>query len=171
MKQKFPFALALLGMICGVFIAIIFGVNESFFKDKIAKDINSNQKIMSIVDQSEKETTIKNEKDKNWRYYQRFHFHSTGVSTMTLSALILLTFSLAPSFLKILSSYLISIGGFLYPFVWLFSAIYGPIMGRTAAKETFAIFGYMGGIFLVGLILAIIILFRYPLKFSHGHST
>ena len=84
---------------------------------------------------------------------------------MSLGTLILIAFSLAPSLFKLISSYMISIGGFLYPFVWLFSAIYGPIIGRTAAKEKFAIFGYMGGVFLIGLTLALIILFRYPIKF------
>lgn len=167
MKQKIPFALAIFGMICGVFISILFGVNESIFKDKIAKDINSNEKIMNIVDLGKREAKIEVEKSKNWRYYQRFHFHSTGISTMTLSTLILLAFSQAPLLLRLISSYMISIGGFLYPFVWLFSAIYGPIMGRSSAKETFAIFGYMGGVFLVGLIFAIFILFRYPIKFSN----
>ena len=165
MIQKTPFILAILSMILGVFISILFGLNESIFKDKIEKDLISNEKIINIVDQTEREVKIEDEKSKNWRYYQRFHFHSTGISTMTLSTLLLLAFSLAPSMLKLVCSYMISIGGFLYPFVWLFSAIYGPIMGRSVAKETFAIFGYMGGVFLIGLIFAIFILFRYPIKF------
>lgn len=61
---------------------------------------------------------------------------------------------------------MVSIGGFLYPFVWLFAGIYGPVMGRYEAKEEFAIFGYTRGLFLVGLILTGIILLRYPLKFT-----
>lgn len=52
---------------------------------------------------------------------------------------------------------LMSIGGLLYPFVWLFAGIYGPEMGRTEAKEAFAIFGYMGGLFLVGAIFTLIL--------------
>jgi hypothetical protein len=70
----------------------------------------------------------------------------------------------APAKLTALASYLISIGGFLYPFVWLFAAIYGPEMGRSEAKEAFAIFGYMGGVFLVGGLMALYLTFRYPLK-------
>lgn len=144
MRNKIPFAIAIFGLICGVFISILFGANEAIFTDKIAKDLNSNKKIMSIANQDEREKKIQNEQDKNWRYYQRFHFHSTGINTMSLSALILLAFCLAPSMLKLITSYMISIGGFLYPFVWLFAALYGPIMGRSNAKEAFAIFGYMG---------------------------
>src|SRR5690606_12310769 len=90
---------------------------------------------------------------------------ATGISAMMLGVLILLAFLQAPSILKLISSYMISVGGFLYPFVWLFSAIYGPVMGRSEAKEAFAIFGYMGGLFLVGLIFTMVILIRYPIRF------
>lgn len=165
MKEKIPFIITLLSMICGVFIAILFGVNESIFKEQISRDLYANEKIMSIVDEAERNEKIKTEENKNWRYYQRFHFHSTGISAMSLGALILLAFSLAPKNLGLASSYMISLGGFFYPFVWLFAGIYGPVMGRSAAKEAFAIFGYMGGVFLFGLILATFILIKYPIKF------
>ena len=165
MKEKIPFIVTLLSMICGVFIAILFGVNESIFKDKISRDLHANQKIVSMTDENERKAKIETEKGKNWRYYQRFHFHATGISAMSLGALILLSFSFAPAALKLASSYMISLGGFLYPFIWLFAGMYGPLIGRSAAKESFAIFGYMGGVFLVGLILAIFILIKYPLEF------
>jgi hypothetical protein len=170
MKQKIPFILALLGMVGGVSISILFGINESIFKDKITSDLKLNKKIMSIVNTTERESKIDKEESKVWRYYQRFHFHSTGISAMTLSALILLTFSMAPSIFKLIASYMISAGGFLYPFVWLFAALYGPIMGRSEAKESFAIFGYMGGLFLLGLFFALTILIRYPVKFLHENK-
>jgi hypothetical protein len=55
----------------------------------------------------------------------------------------------------------------MYPFVWLFAAMYGPILGRSEAKEAFAIFGYAGGVYLVGLILIFILVAKYPLKFNN----
>ena len=153
-------------MILGVFIAILFGVNEHLFKDKIKKDLGNNEKIMSIVDEGKRSAKMNAEASKNWRYYQRFHFHSTGIASMTLGVLILLTFSMSSSTLKLVSSYMVSIGGFLYPFVWLGAAMYGPIMGRGPAKEAFAFFGYMGGVFLLGFLLSLFILIKYPLKFN-----
>ena len=168
MKQKFPFILTITSMILGVFIAILFGVNEHLFKDKISQDLNNNQKIMSIVDEGKREAKIKAESSKNWRYYQRFHFHSTGIASMTLGVLILLSFSMGSSVLKLVASYMVSIGGFLYPFIWLFAAMYGPIMGRTAAKESFAIFGYMGGVFLLGLLVSLFTLIKYPINFKNN---
>ena len=50
MKTRLPYIIALLGMILGVSISILFGVNESIFKDKISKDLENNPKIMKIAD-------------------------------------------------------------------------------------------------------------------------
>jgi len=166
MIKKVPYLLALLGMIGGVFIAIIFGVNEEFIQNKISVGLQSNTKIMSIQDPAQKEAKLKSEQDKNWRYYQRYHFHATGIGAMSLAALILLAFTSAPLLLTRTSAYMISVGGVLYPFVWLFAGIYGPSMGRNEAKEAFAIFGYMGGVFLVGLVLLFCMVAGYPLKFQ-----
>ncbi|MCB0350873.1 MAG: hypothetical protein KDD38_06800 [Bdellovibrionales bacterium] len=171
MIQKIPYALAVLGMIGGVFIAIIFGVNEDFIKNKISSGLEENASIMSIEDTAQKESKLKSEADKNWRYYQRYHFHATAIGAMSLSALILVAFSGAPTTLVRASSYMISIGGLLYPFVWLFAGIFGPRMGRHEAKEAFAIFGYMGGVFLVGLILLLFLIVKYPLKTTNMQNS
>lgn len=164
MTQKIPYLLALLGIMGGVFVAILFGVNESIFKDRINRDLQSNQKVIKIINPEEKKAFIKKEASKNWRYYQRYHFHATAIGSMSLGILILLSFSLAPKIIKLTSAYMISLGGFFYPFVWLFAAMYGPILGRSVAKERFAVFGYMGGIFLVGVILTTFLICYYPLK-------
>jgi hypothetical protein len=168
--SKIPFILATLTMIGGVVIAIMFGVNESYFKNKIKTDLNKNQKIMAITDQIQKKIKLKTEASKNWRYYQRFHFHSSAIGTMVMVVLILLNFSSAPIKLINLTSWLVSVGGFLYPFVWLFAAIYGPEMGRHEAKESFSIFGYSGGLFLVGLVILLYTLIKYPVKFTKENS-
>jgi len=165
--KKLPFIICLAGMISGVFIAILFGVNEDFFQNKIQNGLSKNVKITSILDVDKREEKISAEAHKNWRYYQRFHFHSTGISAMSLAVLILLCFCGGPAKLKNISAYMTSIGGFLYPFVWLFAAIYGPEIGRDVAKEKFALFGYMGGLFLLGILLAGFIVVKYPLKFKN----
>lgn len=166
MAQKFPFLLALLGMVSGVFIAILFGVNEGIFQDKIARDLQQNEKINQITDPEKKITKLEKESAKNWRYYQRFHFHATAISAMSIGVLLLLSWVGAPTRIKLLASYMVSIGGFLYPFVWLFAALYGPLIGRSAAKERFAVFGYMGGVFLLGIAFSLFLIIKYPLQFE-----
>jgi hypothetical protein len=151
-------------MVGGVFISIIFGANEGFFKNRINEGLAKNVKIQSIQVESIRLEKIKTEAEKNWRYYQRYHFHANGIASMTLALLIFLCFIQAPKKQLLFSAYMISVGGFLYPFVWLFAAIYGPEMGRDQAKEAFAIFGYMGGLFLVGILFTLYLAITKPLK-------
>lgn len=164
MIQRIPYVIAILTLIGGVFISIIFGANEDYFKDKINEGLKKNEKVNQIQDPIEKAAVLKTEADKNWRYYQRFHFHATGIGAMIMGVLLFISFLSAPEKLKNITSYLVSFGGFLYPFVWLFAAIYGPEMGRSEAKEAFAVFGYMGGVFLLGLFLSLYMALKYRLK-------
>lgn len=164
MKVKFPYILSVLAMVGGVFISIIFGANEGFFKDRIAKGIDQNIKIQSIQDIEVKNQKIKSEQDKNWRYYQRYHFHASGIAALSLSLLVFLAYIKTSSKKKLIAAYMISIGGFLYPFVWLMAAIYGPEMGRDEAKEAFAILGYMGGVYLLGILFTLYLAVMNPLK-------
>jgi hypothetical protein len=150
--MKIPYLLSVLGLVLGMFIAILFGVNEHMFKDRISAGLENNQKIQSIEDPEARKAKIAKESSKNWRYYQRFHFHSTGIGSMSLALLIFLSFVGAPKKQKKNLAYMISVGGFLYPFVGLFAAEYGPEMGRHEAKEAFQFFAWGGGVMLLGSI-------------------
>ncbi len=168
MLRKLPFLLTVIAMIGGVFISIIFGANESFFKDRITQGLAKNTKIQSIANEQDRSDKIKSESDKNWRYYQRYHFHANGIASLTLALLIFLAFVQASTKEILIASYMISIGGILYPFVWLFAAIYGPEMGREQAKEAFAFFGYMGGVHLIGIIYALYLAAMKPWRAPLG---
>ncbi len=134
------------------------------FKNKIAADLSHNSSIEGMTDLLAKEAKISSEGAKLWRYYQRFHFHATGIGAMSLGLLIFLSFVQAPRQYKTVTGYLIGIGGFLYPFVWLFAAMSGGEMGRGAAKEAFEVFAYGGGLFLVGAFLTMALGLKYPIK-------
>lgn len=155
MIKKIPILLSIIAIIGGVFISIIFGVNEDFFQNRITQGLEKNVKIQLIADEKIKSDKMKSEQEKNWRYYQRYHFHANGIASMSLGLIILLAFVRASKKEILIASYMISIGGFLYPFIWLFAALYGPEMGRNEAKEAFAIFGYMGGVYLLGVMYAL----------------
>jgi len=167
MLKKVPFILTLLGIVSGIFISILFAINEPLFKNKIAQDLLQNPKVLTMTSQDEKNKYIEKEAEKIWRYYQRFHFHSTGIAAMALGVLILIAFSQGPQKIKLLLSYMVSTSGFLYPFVWLFAALYGPLLGRDAAKEKFALLGYMGGVFMLAVVLVAILLAKYPVKINN----
>jgi len=166
MIRKIPFLLAILCIVGGVFISILFAVNEEMFIHRIHAGLEKNIKIQRMENLVEKAAKITSETEKSWRYYQRFHFHATGIGAMMLGLLLFLSGLNAPRKLVNVGSYLISVGGFLYPFVWLFAGIYGPEMGRAEAKEAFALFGYMGGLFLAGGIWTFVLGLCYKLKSS-----
>lgn len=153
-------------MIGGVFIAILFAVNEDMFIRRIHAGLEKNVKIQQISSAPEKAAKIASETEKNWRYYQRFHFHATGIGAMMMGLLLFLSSLNAPDWSVNVAKFMVSIGGFLYPFVWLFAGIYGPEMGRSEAKESFALFGYMGGVFLAGGIWTLWLGLRYNPKIS-----
>ncbi len=159
---KLPFLISILAVIGGVFISIIFGVNEDFIKDKINAGLEKNVEIQSISDPVTKAEKLKTEADKNWRYYQRYHFHANGIASLTLAILVLLTLIEISKKEFIISSYSVSVGGFLYPYVWLFAGIYGPSIGRENAKEAFSLLGYMGGLYLLGIIYAFFLVATKP---------
>ncbi len=160
MIRRIPFTLAILSMAGGVFIAILFGVNEEMFLDRIKVGLEKNVKIQQIENAEERSAKIKSETDKNWRYYQRYHFHATGIGAMMMAMLLFLAQLNISTKAFYPPAYLLGVGGLLYPFVWLFAGIYGPEMGRAEAKEAFAIFGYMGGLFLVGALWTLMLSLR-----------
>ncbi len=164
MLRKIPFLLAITAMAGGVLIAIFFGANEKLFEQRIAAGLERNAEIQAMADPVAKAAKIKTEASKNWRYYQRFHFHAASIGAMTMGLLLFLSRVEAPDKLKLSAAYLTAVGGFLYPLVWLFAGIYGPEMGRHQAKEAFAIFGYSGGLFLVGALLTLGLAARYKLR-------
>ena len=165
MLARIPFLVAVSGMAGGVFIAILFGANEDLFHRAIQQGLRQNQAIERLPASDKKKALIKSEEGKAWRYYQRFHFHSTGIGAMSVALLLLLCFLQGADLLRMVASYCVSVGGALYPFVWLFAALYGPQLGRAAAKERFAVFGYMGGLFLVGVLLTLGLVLWRPLRF------
>ena len=87
MIGKIPYGIAILGMAGGILIAILFGMNEDVFKNRIQEGLSRNDKIQSIADPATKEAKLQTEASKNWRYYQRFHFHATGIGSMSMALL------------------------------------------------------------------------------------
>ncbi len=164
MAERIPFLLAILGMAGGVFIAILFGASEDSFKEAIRSGLDRNVALQQIVDGQKRTAVRKSEEEKNWRYYQRYHFHATGIGAMSVALLLVLTFVSGAGRLRLVAAYLVSVGGLMYPFVWLFAALYGPALGRSAAKERFAVFGYMGGVFLIGVLLTFGLVLLRPLR-------
>ena len=59
MTHRIPYVIAILTLIGGVFISIIFGANEDYFKDNINEGLKKNEKINQIQDPVEKAAVLK----------------------------------------------------------------------------------------------------------------
>ena len=137
---KIGLALVLAGLLFGVGMGIIFGVNEDVFKNYIAQEIASNPDVHDAKSP-----------DKIWRYAQRAHFHATGIAAFALGLIILVMFStLKPTYKKV-SAILLGLSSF-YALSWYTMFWLSPSIGRGPAHahiltEFFAYTG-VGGLLL-----------------------
>ncbi len=118
---KLGLGLAMCGLLFGLALGILFGMNEDLFKDFIASGISA---VPDLHDE--------NSPAKIWRYVQRAHFHAMGIAAVTISLILLVAVSSMTSGLKKLSAVLIGLGN-LYPLSWFFMFLLSPSLGRSAA--------------------------------------
>ena len=137
---KVGLALVMVGLLFGVGMGIVFGINEETFKDFIAQGISANPDVHDAKSS-----------DKIWRYAQRAHFHATGIAAFSLGLIFLAIVSTLKHTYKKISAIFLGLGS-LYPLSWFSMFFLAPSMGREAAHahiltEFFAFTG-VGGILL-----------------------
>ena len=137
---KVGLALVIVGLLFGVGMGIMFGVNEDGFKDYIAQGIAANPTVHDAKSP-----------DKIWRYAQRAHFHASGIAAFLLGLIGLAMISRLKPMIKKLASICLGLGSF-YPLSWFSMFFLAPSIGRDAAHshmltEFFAYVG-VGGILL-----------------------
>jgi hypothetical protein len=142
---KIGLALVLIGLVFGVGMGIIFGVNEDVFQNYIAQGIAANPEVHDVKSP-----------DKIWRYAQRAHFHATGIAAFSLGLVILVMFSSLKTSYKKTSAILLGLSSF-YPLSWYAMFWLAPSIGRGPAHahiltEFFAYTG-VGGFLLGSFIL------------------
>lgn len=133
-------------MVFGVGMGVAFGLQEDAFKGYIAETVDANPQVHD-----------EKSKNKIWRYAQRAHFHSTGISAMSLGLLAVLMFCRIKKSLMPTASVLIGLGG-VYPLAWFSMFYLAPTIGRSAAHDHIVteVFTYVGVIGLVGGLLILL---------------
>ena len=115
--------LAMLTLIFGVGMGVVFGTNEDGVKDYIAEGIAAHPTLHDEKSQG-----------KIWRYAQRAHFHATGVSAFALVLILITGLARLSPRLKFGAATLIGIGSF-YPMSWFSMFLLSPGMGRDVAHH------------------------------------
>ncbi len=147
MAVKIGLFLVLLTLVFGIGMGATFGVAEDSIKSYISDGIASHAEVHDKKSQS-----------KIWRYAQRAHFHSTGISAFSIGLVLLIMFSSLKRKMKTISSILVGLGG-LYPLSWFTMFILAPSIGRGAAHhhiitQIFTYIGVGGLLFGIGILCA-----------------
>lgn len=150
---KVGLAFVLIGVLFGVGMGILFGVNEDAYKNYIAQGIAANPEVHAAKSP-----------DKIWRYAQRANFHATGISAFALGLVILIMFSTLTSNYKKTSAILLGLSSF-YPLSWFTMFLLAPSIGRRPAHahiltEIFMYTG-VGGLLLGAFFLVANIFFGF----------
>ena len=117
--------LALLTLVFGIGMGILFGANEDGVKGYISDGIAAHQELHDA-----------NSESKIWRYAQRAHFHATGVSAFALVLILLTGLTSLSARMKLVTATLIGIGSF-YPLSWFSMFLLSPSLGRDGAHHAF----------------------------------
>jgi uncharacterized membrane protein YuzA (DUF378 family) len=112
-------------LLFGISLGISFGV----FEDNIKELVNSGVDAHAEVHAGDPDA-----KAKIFRWWQRAHFHATGIGAFTMAMIAVTALTGMKTGVKRVVSTLIGIGG-IYSVAWLLMALKAPEIGRSAAHH------------------------------------
>jgi hypothetical protein len=127
--------LALATLLFGFSLGIIFGLNESVIKDRLAASAAAVQESAYQGDSAAARPVL----DKSWDYMQRAHLHGGALGTSAIAlTLVLVLLGTRPLLVRAISLGL-GVGGLGYSVYWCLAGFRAPGLGSTgAAKESLA---------------------------------
>ena len=128
-----PLVLAVLTILFGQGMGIVFGLNEDAIKSRLSA---AAAEVRETVYKSD-DATIKAVLDKSWVYMQRAHLHAGGMGTTALALILLLCLLGASPRMTVAIGVGLGAGGFGYSIYWMLAGFRAPALGGTgAAKES-----------------------------------
>lgn len=128
-----PLVLAVLTILFGQGLGIVFGLNEDAIKSRLSA---SAAEVRGTVYNSD-DTAIKAVLDKSWTYMHRSHLHAGGMGTTALGLVVLLCLLGISPRLLIGAGVGLGAGGLGYSIFWVWAGFRAPGLGSTsAAKES-----------------------------------
>ena len=125
---RFGLIVAGLCLLFGILMGVMLGLFEDGIKEMISAAVDSNLSAHA--------EPLSTAKSKIFRWWQRAHFHATGIGAFTIALVGITAMSNLRPGVKRLTALLIALGG-IYPFSWLLMALKAPILGRPAAHHYF----------------------------------
>ncbi len=125
--------LAVLTILFGQGVGIVFGVNEDAIKSRLKA---SAAEVRDTIYKGD-DTAIKAVPDKSWTYMKRAHLHAGGMGTTALVLIGLVCLLGTSRRVTVAISVALGAGGFGYSIFWMWAGFRAPALGGTgAAKES-----------------------------------
>lgn len=125
--------LAVLTILFGQGMGIVFGLNEDVIKSRLKADAAQVQGTIYQDNLIASKAVI----DKSWNYMQRAHLHAGGMGTSAVALIIVLCLVGASRVVTALISLALGAGGLGYSVFWMWAGFRAPALGSTgAAKES-----------------------------------
>ena len=126
-------ALAVLTLLFGQGMGIVFGLNEDAIKSRLKA---SAAEVRETVYKSD-DAAIKTVLDKSWVYMQRAHLHAGGMGTTALALIVLVRLLGASRRWTMAIGLGLGAGGLGYSLFWMWAGFRAPALGSTGlAKES-----------------------------------
>ncbi len=126
-------ALAVLTVLFGQFLGIVFGLNEDAIKSRLEA---SAVEVRETVYQGD-EAAMKKVQGKAWSYMKRAHLHAGGMGTTAVALIVVVSLLGVSQLATKIVSFVLGAGGLGYSFFWMWAGFRAPGLGGThAAKES-----------------------------------
>lgn len=126
-------ALAVLTILFGQGMGIVFGLNEDAIKGRLKTSATEVRETVYKGD----DAAIKAVLDKSWTYMQRAHLHAGGMGTTAFALIVFVCLVGTSRLVTIVISSGLGVGGFGYSVFWMWAGFRAPAFGgTTAAKES-----------------------------------
>lgn len=126
-------ALAVLTLLFGQGMGIVFGANEDAIKSRLKAAATEVRDFAYKGD----DAAIKAVLDKSWVYMQRAHLHAGGMGTTALGLIVLLCLLGTSRRVTAVLGVALGAGGLSYSIYWMWAGFRAPALGSTgAAKES-----------------------------------
>lgn len=100
--------------------------------------------------------------DKSWKYFQRAHFHASGIGTTAVVLIILLSLCALEAQVLFWTSLALGLGSLGYSLYWLIAGFLTPILGSSEeAKEALGLLAIpSAGLCILGVVATMVLCYR-----------
>ncbi len=150
--------LAILTLLFGQGMGIVFGLNEDAIKSRLKADAAEVQETIYQNDEIASKAII----DKPWNYMQRAHLHAGGLGTTAVALIVVSCLVGTSRMITFFISLALGAGGLGYSIFWMWAGFRAPGLGSTgAAKESLKLLAMpsSGGFVLATIAVLVVVIY------------